>query len=345
MSKTTLGQYYTTNYEYILEGFDKPTCKIIEPFAGKGDLLKWLDHDNWEAWDIDPKEDGVKKRDTLIDPPDYSNAWILTNPPYLARNKSVDKTLYDKYNTNDLYKCFILSLLHQPKGCLGGLIIIPVGFFFAIDSNCRDAFMTQYRITKVKYFEESVFDDTSTSVVAMSFVACSPMTEQKVVWEYRPSGIQREHILKKEQNWVVGGDIYDLETHPDVRIYRYIGGRSDHNDDVSHLTLHAIDGGKDSNRIRIEYNPDFIFQGKQTSRATATLCFKGIKLSEEEQKNLANVFNEFLENKRSEYHNMFLPQYRESRNYARKRIPFELVYNIVSNLLLNHSKKLNSSPT
>lgn len=31
-----------------------------------------------------------------------NNKFVLTNPPYLARNKSIDKTVFDKYKTNDL---------------------------------------------------------------------------------------------------------------------------------------------------------------------------------------------------------------------------------------------------
>ena len=39
--KQQLGQYYTTNYEYIMQNLYVPEniTKIIEPFAGNGDLL------------------------------------------------------------------------------------------------------------------------------------------------------------------------------------------------------------------------------------------------------------------------------------------------------------------
>jgi len=54
MSKKERGQFYTVNHSYIMEGLDKPKTKVIEPFAGKGDLLDWLGHDKWEAYDIEP---------------------------------------------------------------------------------------------------------------------------------------------------------------------------------------------------------------------------------------------------------------------------------------------------
>ena len=73
---------------YILNDLPPPPTHarcVIEPFAGQGDLLQWLDQLNcWtgpiESYDIDPKKDGIIKRDTLLNPPNYENACIITNP-------------------------------------------------------------------------------------------------------------------------------------------------------------------------------------------------------------------------------------------------------------------------
>jgi hypothetical protein len=59
----------------------------------------------------------------------------------------------------------------------------------------------------------------------------------------------------------------------------------------------------------------------------------GKTLTNEEQKELSRKFNEFINQKRKETWSLFLPQYRESKEYARKRIPFELAYDIVLYLL------------
>ena len=106
--KNKLGQFYTTNYEYILQNLYIPenVHTIIEPFAGNGDLIKFT-NTPVECYDIDPKKDSITKRDTLKCPPTYDNKFILTNPPYLARNKCDDKSIFDMYGENDLYKCFI----------------------------------------------------------------------------------------------------------------------------------------------------------------------------------------------------------------------------------------------
>ena len=46
--KKKLGQFYTTNQEYILNGFKIPNkiLNIIEPFAGNGDLKNFIDKYN-----------------------------------------------------------------------------------------------------------------------------------------------------------------------------------------------------------------------------------------------------------------------------------------------------------
>ena len=96
------------------------------------------------------------------------------------------------------------------------------------------------------------------------------------------------------------------------------------------LTLCALDSGTADGRIRLEYRTGYCYPAKDTSRTFATLCMQGRCLTVEEQKVVANRFNEFLETKRTETWSLFLPQYRESKEYARKRIPFELAYSLVS---------------
>ena len=169
-SKKTKGQFYTTNASYILSGISIPltnVSKIVEPFAGKGDLIDWIKETGCKipviSYDIDPKRPDIVKQDTLLCPPDYKDALVITNPPYLARNKSSDKHIYEMYNTNDLYKCFLKTI----SDCAGGIILIPAGFFLSpreIDAVCRAEFMKQFRIIKVKYFEETVFCTAQTCI-------------------------------------------------------------------------------------------------------------------------------------------------------------------------------------
>lgn len=91
LNKKEFGQCYTVNYKYILQNFitQDNLQNIIEPFAGNGDLLNFLDKEKYfiESYDIDPKKNFIIKRDTLLKPPYFKNKFVITNPPFLARNK------------------------------------------------------------------------------------------------------------------------------------------------------------------------------------------------------------------------------------------------------------------
>jgi hypothetical protein len=350
-NKKTHGQFYTTNVAYILDGFPPPPndCRcIIEPFAGKGDLLDWVQQTSGEctlpieAYDIEPKRPDIQPRDTLADPPDYSDAWILTNPPYLARNKSKKKDLYDHYKTNDLYKCFLMSVVQQ-NNCRGGILILPAGFFFSprdIDVQCRHAFMSKYKITRIKYFEETVFDDTTTTIVAVSFeTSPTERREQHVEWWKMPSNERKIFHMTAENHWIIGGDIYRLSIPDGITVRRHVEGQELRtNEQQTYITLNALDSGTSSGRISLTYTEGYVYPAKECSRTFATLRITGRVLSEAEQIHACTAFNEFLEQKRAADWSLFLPQYRESKEYARKRIPFELAYRIFLHIILNHSK-------
>ena len=68
--KYTLGQYFTTNYKYILQNMSIPNdiSNITEPFTGNGDLLNFIDKNKYiiECYDIDPKKDFIIKKNTNL---------------------------------------------------------------------------------------------------------------------------------------------------------------------------------------------------------------------------------------------------------------------------------------
>ena len=166
-----LGQYMTTNQQYILQNLHIPSdiTHIVEPFAGNKDLLNFIQDTSKyqiEMFDIEPQSPDIVSQDTISSPPIYTNKFVLTNPPYLARNKSQYKELFDKYNVNDLYKCFLTELLSD-NAPAGGIIIIPLNFWSSIrkaDIQLRKQFLDKYEIIHLNIFEERVFDDTTTTV-------------------------------------------------------------------------------------------------------------------------------------------------------------------------------------
>jgi type I restriction-modification system DNA methylase subunit len=321
-SKKKLGQFYTTNYEYILEGFDIPSgSKVIEPFVGQGDLLKWVGpRYSVEAYDIDPKIDAIT-RDTLANPPDYEGKFVITNPPYLAKNKNKDKTIYDKYAVDDLYKAFLKSLVEG--NVQGGIVIVPLNFISDRDKKIRNTFFQNYNITKMKIFEETVFRDTSYTVCAFQFSKGKQTSTFPAT--ILPSSKKIDLSLEEKWGWRVGGHLHEKKNSK-YKIGRLLPGHIPSSD----LFLYAIDTGTNDGRIRLAVKKEH-FYGKNTDRAFATIT-TDIPIKDEQL--VAKKFNEQLESYRSQYHSLFLTNYRNStKSYARKRISFDMCYNMIKEIL------------
>jgi len=235
-NKQNLGQFYTTNYKHILQNLFIPENikTIVEPFAGKGDLVDFINEFQEskqrknliiESYDIDPKQDYIIKQDTLLNPPDYSNKFVITNPPYLARNKSKDKTVFDKYKQNDLYKCFIQTLINS--NCLGGILIIPLNFWCSIrksDIVLRKQFLDKYGVITLNIFEESVFDDTSYAVCSFQFEKKNNENLGNDTNDIKcvifPSKKEINLSFNKDNNYTIGGEIYKLPQNDTYTIER-----------------------------------------------------------------------------------------------------------------------------
>lgn len=305
-----LGQFYTTNFSKILKnlgGFPRG-AKVIEPFCGTGELLKWPGADAAEKYDIDPKCPGVVVRDTLMNPPTYNGKWVITNPPYLARNKAQDKTIFDKYTSDDLYKCFIRTLIRDPPE--GGILIVPLNFWCSTTTTqLSDIFVKLFWVETMNVFEEQVFDDTTYTVCSFKFHRGDTGGRPTGVHLYPSGKFMTQHL----DALPFGRDIYHLETPRDLVITR--ATRDNPRNTNIHVKLfddiHAwCDAGED----HTDRTP------RLTQRMYCTLRIEPPVGDEEE---LCRRFNTLLGEYREKHHSLFLTNYREGN---RKRISFALVY-------------------
>lgn len=309
--KKNLGQFYTKNSSYIIkdliEVFPKESV-IIDPFCGDWDLLKLVDREHFViGYDIDPKSEKVNKQNTLLEVPCYENKWVITNPPYLARNKSDDKKLFDLYKLDDLYKISMKTL----EEVEGGVLIVPLNFFSNDDIAFRKWFLTRFQVEKVYVFEEPVFEDTTYNVCSFSF---RKGVAEKVIFETIPSNETIEIFLNEETDFTIGNEIFHLPQSK-VKIRRILIGEEKQG---KHLFINALD--KRQEKIKIEVKD--IYFGKNTDR-----CFASVELdkefNEEQLSKIAEVANERLNFYRKKYGSLFLTNYRD---FGRKRISFELAY-------------------
>ena len=335
MSKKNLGQFYTTNYSYILSNLLIPPNinSIIEPFVGKGDLLNFItDKDKYtiEIYDIDPKYKNAIKQDTLDNPPDYTNKFILTNPPYLARNKNKNKHLYNKYKCNDLYKCFIKTIILCPA--LGGIIIVPINFISSIrkaDVELRKEFLMKYSIIRLNIFEERVFDDTSCTVCSLLF---KQLINIPIEINIYPSKKNLSIVLNNSNNYSIGGEIYKLPINPKYKIER---ATRHNNKNLTNILLKCVDDSVNSQLgFKIVSDKDRFIDNtpKLSARSYATLVInKSLTLPEQEI--LVEKMNLFIREKRDKYNSLFLSNYRDSNTIARKRISFGLAFTICNYII------------
>ena len=333
-NKVKYGQFYTTESNYILKNFEIPIeakDKIIEPFVGDGDLLLWIEKQNvncTEFYDIEPKVKHTIKQDTLKNPPSYDDKYIITNPPYLARNKNSQKELYNLYGCNDLYKCFLKSFMNS--NCLGGILILPVNFWCSIrkmDIDLRESFIKKFFVKKINIFENDVFNDTKYNICCFQFEKRNNKNF-KVLFEFLPSKKQINIDMNEKNQFSIGGELFNLNQNKNVIVSRLT--KNNENDEFkTNILLKAIDDPNERINLKIS-NTDYIDKTENLSaRSYATLCIKP-KLNIKQQNVLVKTFNTFLDEKRKQYNSFFLSNYREN---SRKRISFRQTFEIINFLL------------
>jgi hypothetical protein len=159
-NKRVNGQYFTQYNPFDNMGFQEwaDECNlnnkiILEPFAGSNNLIKMLQEMNlcnsFIAYDIEPKNEDVCFKDTLLDFPKYYDVCI-TNPPYLAQNSAKRRGLfYPQTNYDDLYKFAIDRCL---KNCENVGAIIPASF---LNSGLFRDRLSHYILLNTKMFKDT----------------------------------------------------------------------------------------------------------------------------------------------------------------------------------------------
>lgn len=354
-NKQEKGQFMTTNYEYILQGLHIPenVNHIIEPFCGKCDLLNFIKIEikNIELYDIESQTTNEKViiRDTILHPPSFNNKFVLTNPPYLARNKCKNKEIFDRYDVNDLYKAFIKILINDVAD--GGIIILPLNFWSSIrkcDILLRKYFLQSYTVNRINVFEEKVFDDTTYAICSflfhkkeVSIMNIEADDKGGIPIIFFPSKKSIIVNINKINNYTIGGEIYNLKQKKNEYHITRITNKNINNEGITNIFVKCIDNNGedklglsfiDDKDIYIDNTPNF------SARSFASLIIastSGKIINKGDQKKIILFVNEIINDYRNKYNSLFLCNYRENKDIARKRISFDLVYNLVGYVLEN----------
>lgn len=315
-------RHYTTKAEEIcsnLVHYIPEDAQLIEPFVGDGDLLPLFPNHKWELYDFDNKGNNIIQ-DTLKIPPSYKNKWVITNPPYLAKNKAQDKSIFNQYNTDDLYKATLISILE----CEGGILIIPTNFLTdERTGNIRTQFLNQFEILEINIFTEPVFISTTYSVCSFAFKRKENKLPQTFLVNIFPIKQQVPITIYPEYDYRIAGEFYNALNKSKIIFGRLVGNTS--NQYITNIKLYAIDTRNE--RIRLEFEKEH-YQGKTSDRTYATFVCN-YQLTEDQEHKLIQEFNKQLENFRKQYYDLSMTNYRD---YNRKRIGFTFAYQLLSKI-------------
>jgi len=374
--KRNLGQFFTTNADYILQGFEENIRdkKVADPFAGSKDLIKWAKKNGAKSivgFDIDKSLIDNKEifyNDSLNNPREYD--FVITNPPYLHKNKAdveIKKLCFSEDNSifEDLYQVSLNAISKSNEG----IVIVPLNFLSAENSEkIRVIFFNEFEITRLNIFTEQVFDDTTYNVISFHYRKKS-QNSFKMNFDAHifPDNHKIEIELNGNYGWQLGGEfiskvnsakntlgVYrltakDLKEGPfSVRLaFNNIKDIEDHKLDgvlknaieKNIIFLRAIDS-KNGKKIQLEDIRKYKVYGlvgKESSRNMAYLMFKK-PLSLEEQEKLIRLFNEELEDARNKHLSLFLTNFRDNN---RKRISFDFTYKLLN---YTYQKQFNNCP-
>lgn len=311
-------QHYSTNL-MLLDGllnYIPQDAKIIEPFYGKGDLVKNLNIT--EYYDIFLNDD--HKRDTLLNPPDYRGKWVITNPPYLAKNKAKDKNYFLNSDYDDLYKIAISTMLAAE----GGILVIPINFFSdARSSKIRKEFLSIFSIKRINYFKDKMFDNTSYNVCSFAFERNKENSYQEIPLVIYGNEIKTQKIILEEKyNYRLGGEIFEKLSQ-----VKTVFSRITQNNKKIPTKINIVCIDKQNTPLHFYYS-DTPYYGKDSDRNVATLSYTGDgALTEKEQKEIIEEANKVIEQIREQYSDIILTNFRD-RN--RKRISFQEAYQFAS---------------
>lgn len=304
-NKQAKGQYFTTNAHTILNGWEHyvKDKKAIDPFAGAYDLLHWALNAgalNAIGYDIEPKGKALYN-DSLANPMSMSGKVLVTNPPYLSKNKSKGQytAIFDKWQQSDLYKCFLASLM--PSDCTTGIIIIPSNFFCESRPAARNIFFKYYSIIAAKYWSMPIFEDATTGITAILFERGGGT--QQFPMTFYPENIIENVVLEQQYDYLWGQEFFDL-LPPAIKILKTDEGMPTPN---TNLVLGLLDKGKWTQGL--SYNEGAPIYCQPKTFTTYQLTIPRYNLTTERQKNIVQVFNKTLQTYRTKYHGMFLGNY------------------------------------
>ena len=338
--KKKYSQFYSKNtkelfnniIDLFLNDYNK-NISIIEPCCGEGDIIKFLktkNINNFELYDIKPKYENTQKLDTILNQIDLNNKYIITNPPYTAKNKLTkeQKNLYKDYlnDIDDLYQIYIKQIINS--NVISGILILPINFLFSNNNKIRKEFILKYQIVFCNLFEKQIFSDTTSAICIFYFKIRNKQNNNLNDFIFKSNLIRKNEIkeiiieLSNKNNYYYGYEVYKKIYEDYVILSRY--DKEINNEQyLTHIKIYTLD----PNMKTIYDNEPKI--NLLTDRSFINIV-SSLELNEYEEKYIIKKFNEILLYYRNKYNSLFMSSYRE---FSRKRLSFNLIYIWLENII------------
>ena len=339
-NKKKYSQFYTKNtnelfnniIDLFLDDYNK-NISIVEPCCGEGDIIKFLktkNINNFELYDIKPNYENTQKLDTILNPINLNNKYIITNPPYTAKNKLTkeQKDLYKKYlnDIDDLYQIYIKQIINS--NVISGILILPINFLFSNNNKIRKEFILKYQIVLCNLFEKKIFNETTSAICIFYFKIRNEQNNNLNIFTFKSNLIRKNETkeiiieLSKKNNYCYGYEVYKKKYKDFVILSRY--DKEINNEQfLTHIKIYTID----PNMKAIYDNEPKI--NLLTDRSFINIV-SSLELNEDEEKYIIKKFNEILLFYRNKYNSLFMSSYRE---FSRKRLSFNLIYIWLENII------------
>lgn len=316
MNKKNLGAFYTTNTEKVFGGYSNILAKqpsVVDPFVGEGFLLdyaKSLGVPKVLGIDLNPYVAPDIVNNSLLNPLKL-DGFVFTNPPYLFRNKSGNKEVFDKWGVDDLYKASLLMLSEFSEE---GLVVVPQNLFLDDDWDFRRQLFSVWNISNITWHDQVVFDDTNVRVACFQYrrgetnsLFGEPLVDNK------------HHKLRLGFDW---WEILSIGSRSGVtctRVTETEGSLSARN-----IVLYATDKGSKGGELhfQVEEKP---YMGKVSDRNKASFSFNSNKTDEE----LCLILNKTISEIRLKYGSKVLTNFLQSKSSTRKRVSFSQACNLI----------------
>ena len=349
--KRELGQFFTRDSIWLrphikshILSLSKKYKSAFDPFAGDGHLLKVSESFGFDSLgcDIDSfisQRNDWQKNDSITNVIKHKDTFVLTNPPYLAKNsarkmksemikyfeRGYVKGIVDSEFSilDDLFKIAIAKTINAYKDSIW---IVPESGIQDIE---KLPLWKKY-LHSVTILEENPFTDTEHPVCVMIFSQDNPKQE---IWKNN----------KKLGKWSELMNTHRMFKKGSAKLVKM-----KFNDPNGNLGFRAVDGTKEDGSMRIRFclGDDLNYPRESIKISSRHLTYISVNLKESELLETIKIANSIIDKYRKSTHDVFLTAFmgntkeRERRrrlDYKLARVIFNRAY---SELLSSQTSKL-----